>query len=445
MTRRPATPAPVATVRRAGAAGLRPLAARIRAELHYPLYTNVYALTLNTAVTLVLGALYWVVAARLYPPEAFGAGAAIISTMILLSSLSQLNLNGALARFLPESGRHGGRLIGYAYAASCGAAVLLGGAFLLALPGVADRLAMRSAGPLVALAFVASVAAWGVFTLQDTVLTAVRGAVWVPVKNTAYGVAKILLLVPLAALLPSLGIFASWTIPVVAAIVPVSLLVSRRLLPAPRRLRVAPALPDTGGLVRFVTLDYVGYLFRQVATNGLPVLVAAVLGVAANAVFYVGWLVGTSIGLVADHFGMSLTVESAAQPSRLATYTRQVLRKGLLLFGPGSIVLCLLAPVLLLPFGAQYAANSSGVLRLFALAVIPRFVVSVFVAACRVQRRIGRIVVAEAAAAGMVVALSVATMPPLGVVGVGVAYLLAHLVVAAAVTPTLVRLVRSAS
>ena len=427
------------------AAAARPgsVTGRLRGHLRNPLYTNVYALTLNTVVSSVLGIGYWVLAARLYSPQELGTGAAVISTMTLLSMLSQLNLNSALARFLPAAGRRGGALIGYAYAASCGVALLLGTGFLVLVPGVADRMGLGSAGPLLAAGFVVAVAAWGVFTLQDSVLTALRGAVWVPVENAAFGVAKLVLLVALAAVAPSTGIFLSWTVPVLLALVPINLLVFRRLLPPLHRRAQASVLPARRLLLRFVTLDYVGFLFLQAGTNALPVLVTSVLGAGANAVFYVGWLLGSSMELVAYHFGMSLTVESAADPSRLARYARDVLRRGLLLLGAGSLLLFACAPLLLAPFGGGYADASSTVLRLFALAVVPKLVVTVFVAACRLRQRVGPIVAVQAGTSTIVVSLALLGMRPFGVAAVGVAYLTAQVVAAAVVLPALVRLVRS--
>lgn len=423
-----------------------PIAARVAGglgrRLRDPLHTNVYALTLNTAVTSVLGIGYWVLAARLYTPHQLGVGAAIVSTMIFLSSLSQLNLNAALARFLPAAGRHGGRLIGYAYAASATVAVALGTGFVLAAPVLAPNVAVVSGSPLLALAFVVSVVAWGAFTLQDSVLTALRGVVWVPVENAVYGVGKIVLLVVLAGALPAMGVFASWSLPLLVTLIPVNALVFRRLLPRLHRRPVA-GLPGRGVLVRFVALDYVGFLFLQAGTTALPVLVTAVLGAGATAVFYVGWLLGTSIELVSYHFGTSLTVESAARPERLARYAAQVLRRGLLVFVPATVGLCLFAPVLLRLFGAHYVQDSATVLRLFALAALPKFLVTVFVATCRVRRLVGRIVAAQAVTSALVLTVGIGAMRWLGVAGLGVAYLVAQLAVAAAVAPALVALMRS--
>ncbi|SDY92656.1 Membrane protein involved in the export of O-antigen and teichoic acid [Micromonospora pattaloongensis] len=419
--------------------------ARLREHLREPLNTNVYALMVNTVVSSALGMGYWALAARLYPAREVGTGAALISTMMFLSNLSQLNLNGTLARFLPGAGARGRRVVAYAYGASCTVALVLSGCFLLLGPAVAEGLGFLTRTPALALAFALCVAAWGVFTLQDSVLTAARGALWVPVENTAVGILKLVLLVLLAGALPGVGIFASWNLAVVAALVPINVLVFRRLLPRLGARRGTVGLPARRMLARFVAMDYLGFLFMQAGTNALPIIVTARLGAEANAVFYIGWLLGTSLELIAYHFGTSLTVEAAADESRLAAYTRTVLRRGFVLFAPAVVALCALAPLLLALFGTRYAADGPAVVRLFALAVLPKLVVVVFVAVCRVRRSVGRVIAVHAAASALVVSLSVLAMGGLGVTGVGVAYLTGQLIVAAAILPSLRRLVRRAS
>lgn len=407
-----------------------------------PLFANVYALTLNTVVSTALGSAYWVLAARLYSPRELGVGAAAVSTMTFLSNLSQLNLNAALARFLPGSGVSGGRLVAYAYGANALVAGAVGATFLVLAPALSDHLAFFAASPALAVLFCLSVVAWGIFTLQDSVLTALRGAVWVPVENAAFGVAKVLLLVALAGTLPGLGIFVSWNVPVVLALVPVNLLVFRRLLPRLRSLRTATP-PDWRVLRRFVALDYLGYLLMQAGTNALPLLVTARLGATANGLFYVAYAISTSLELVVYNFGVSLTIEGSRDEARLPLYTRQLLRRAYLLFAPGIVLLLLAAPLLLAVFGGEYV-RSGATLRLLALAVLPKLIVTVFVAVCRVQRRVGRIVVVQALTSTLVLSLSLALMGRLGILGVAVAYLGSQVVVASAVVPSLVRLLRTA-
>jgi O-antigen/teichoic acid export membrane protein len=432
---------PAARAREPGA-GPADRLARLREHVRTPLFGNAYALALNIAVTTILGSGYWVLAARLYSPRELGLGAAAVSTMTFLSNLSQLNLNAALARFLPESGLSGGRLIAYAYGASSLVAIFISSSFLAVAPRLSDHLAFLTGSPLLAILFCLSVAAWGIFTLQDSVLTALRGAVWVPVENAAFGVAKVLLLIALAGAVPTLGVFVSWNLPVIVALVPVNLLVFRILLPRLRSLGTA-RLPDWHVLRRFIALDYVGYLFMQAGTNALPLLVTARLGAAANGRFYVAYAIGNALELVAYNFGVSLTVESSRDQSRLALYTRQILRRGFALFTPGVMLLCLAAPLLLTVFGKGYAQSSATVLRLLLLAVLPKLVVAIFVATARVQKRIGRIVVVQALTSTLVLGLSLVAVGRLGILGVGLAYLISQAVVAAVVLPSLARLLRT--
>ena len=79
--------------------------------------------------------------------------------------------------------------------------------------------------------FVVSTAAWSVFSLQDSALTGLRASVWIPLENAVYGVVKLGLLVVVAQTSLSDGVFTSWTLPVLALLVPVNLLLFRRLVP----------------------------------------------------------------------------------------------------------------------------------------------------------------------------------------------------------------------
>ena len=58
--------------------------------------------------------------------------------------------------------------------------------------------------------FTLATAAMTIFTLQDSVLTGLQTARWIPLENSLYAVAKLVLLVALAALLPTAGPFVAW-------------------------------------------------------------------------------------------------------------------------------------------------------------------------------------------------------------------------------------------
>src|SRR5436190_8645178 len=83
-----------------------------------PLYRNAYALILSSTATSALGLLYWVVAARFYGTEVVGINSAILSAMMFLGVVAQMNLGGMLVRYVPLAGRVTSRLIGFSYLAS---------------------------------------------------------------------------------------------------------------------------------------------------------------------------------------------------------------------------------------------------------------------------------------------------------------------------------------
>src|SRR4029077_14069353 len=81
-------------------------------------------------------------------------------------------------------------------------------------------------------------------------------------------------------------------------------------------------------------------------------------------------------------------------------------------------------------FGEEYQGQSEGLLRVLTLAVLPHGVNAIFLSVARVRRQVGRIVMIQAALAGLSLSLSWLLLGAFGILGVGVAWLLAQSVVA---------------
>ncbi|HLK41856.1 MAG TPA: hypothetical protein VKV34_00835, partial [Thermoleophilia bacterium] len=198
------------------------------------LFRNGHALILSSALTSGLGMVYWLIAAHEYSARDVGLNTAAISAMMFLSGASQLNLSSALTRFIPLMRRRAASLVRNAYCLTAAIAGIASVIFLVGINHWAPRLDFVESVPARAIWFVAAAMVWCVFVLEDSVLTAVRQAVWVPVENAGFAVAKIVLLIALAAALPTYGIFFSWTVAALVAIIPTNLLLFRRLLPRHR-------------------------------------------------------------------------------------------------------------------------------------------------------------------------------------------------------------------
>jgi O-antigen/teichoic acid export membrane protein len=204
---------------------------RIGAHLRMPLLRDGLALTLNSGLTALMGAVYWVIAAHEFSARTLGVNSAALSATMFLAGVSQLNLMSALLRFVPVSGAAAKRLVSSCYGISLAVGAVTATVFVAGVDGWAPRLGFLER-PAFGAWFVAATMAWCIFNLQDSVLTGLGRAVLVPVENQVFSTAKIVLLLALAAASPRYGIFASWTAALVASLWrPVSRLAPRTYTP----------------------------------------------------------------------------------------------------------------------------------------------------------------------------------------------------------------------
>jgi O-antigen/teichoic acid export membrane protein len=82
-------------------------------------------------------------------------------------------------------------------------------------------------------------------------------------------------------------------------------------------------------------------------------------------------------------------------------------------------------------FGPDYAAEGAALLRLLALAALPYGVNALFLALARVRRQIGRVIGIQGAQCVLILSLSYALLPAMGITGVGIAWLAGQGAVAA--------------
>ena len=397
---------------------------KLLAHARTPLYGNGYALVLSSGLSSALGLLYWALAARLYSADSVGFNAATISAMMFLAGLAQLNLMSALMRFIPESGRQATRFILLTYGVSMGVAVVASFVFGQGIGIFVPRLAAIGASPALLLWFAAATIGWCVFVLEDSAITGLRRTGWVPISNVGFSVAKIVLLVALAATFPEYGVFASWSLALGAAVVLTNVLLFGRLLP--RWFRQSPAQVEplsVRSISRFVATDYVGSLCWLACTTLLPIIVASQAGIAATAYFYLAWQIGYGLHMVSINMGYSLVVEGSTEPKQLAAFSRRMLRLNMRIVAPVAVAVAIVAPYAMGLFGADYSAEGSNLLRLLAISAVPYSVVPVYISVVRVQRRVRRAAAVLAVMCVSVLLLSEILLRSLGLVGVGVAWL----------------------
>jgi O-antigen/teichoic acid export membrane protein len=407
---------------------------RLHQQLADPLSRNGYALIANSGATGGLGLIYWLLVARLYPVGEVGRASAAYAAMNLLAGFTALNFNGALTRFIPQAGRQTRRLITNAYVISAVASVGVAVPFLLTIsrwgPSYSE-LGSVAAG----LIFTGCVVAWAIFTLQDSVLTGLRGAVWVLLENGIFGVAKIGLLVVFAVSLPLFGIYMSWMLPVIVAVPLVNVLIYFSLVPR-HTAATRDRRPATNRQIgRFLAGDYSGALFLLATTSLVPVLVAVRTGdVRSTAYFYLAWMVGGILDLVGVNMSMSLTVEGSFDASTLAANGRKALLKLATILLPGAALVAFLAPWGLGLVGRGYAVHGAPVLELLTIATLPRALTELYLGTLRAQSRTSLVAIIQGIRCCLTLGLTLFLAGAMGPVGAGLAAVASQAAVAALIS-----------
>lgn len=114
----------------------------------------------------------------------------------------------------------------------------------------------------------------------------------------------------------------------------------------------------------------------------------------------------------------------------------------MLILVPAAIVVICAAQLALGLFGPLYAADGTRVLRLLALATLPRALTEMYLGALRAQSRTSLIALIQGSRAIAILGLAFVLTGIMGTTGAGLAVLATQVIVAAAVAPSMLSLLR---
>jgi O-antigen/teichoic acid export membrane protein len=411
-----------------------PLKLKIARWIEYfniPLHRNSFALVFSFISTSVLGIAYWSIAARNFSTEEVGINSAVLSAMMFLGYISQFGLVNFLNRFLPKAGRATSKFIGFSYLFSILLGLISSTLFILGIDYWSPTLGFLKSDPNLFVWFVVATVLWCIFALQDGALVGLRRATWVPVENIIFSTIKLVLLLAFSGTIIQLGIFASWTFPLIFMIIVINALIFSRVIPQHINETGKDAekfnLPQ---IIRFIVGDYFGTLMWSITITLMPIIVLELMGASANAYFYLPWKIAAILFNVSRSMGISLTVEAAKDQSKIEEFINRSIIQSIIVLVPVVLIILIASPVILRIYGEGYATEGSNLLRLLALSALPFIVTTLFVSVARVQRQIKDIVFTMMALGGLVLSLTFLSIDRLGLIGIGWAWLISQLVVA---------------
>ena len=403
----------------------RAMAGELLRPAHKPISVGGNAAWLAAAriAPMVTGFLFWALAALVLPPEQLGLGSAVVSAALLTVQLGMLGVGPATLTLLPAEIDGGRRLIAASLLAVATFA-LLGAGLLVIITNWLGTGVGEAWIPLVTVLFLAtSLLAASAYQL-DYVGVAQERADRTLVRSLVQSLVQLAFLAAAFAVgLRDLAVIVA----AVAAGALASVLVGLRQLgraqvspdwkhglrPRPALKLLKPGLPNHA----LMLADRApGYL--------LPLIVAATLGPAPTAAWFVVWMMASAVFFVPQSAGFTLQTALAgkrARPGLLGS----ALRASLLLTLVAGLILMLAGPLLLGLLGSQYA-SAWVLLPVLVPALLLSCVTQVYYGLCRAHGRLFESTVVATLAAILIVAPAAAVAQQYGLTGVSVLWAVAQ-------------------
>ncbi len=392
----------------------------IEDELHIlssdQLYKNAWYLMLSNVVIAASGFLFWLIAARLYPPEQVGVGSALMSVMGLLVVFSTSGFDMTLIRFIPSMGVEGIRkLMSISITLSIVVSAALSISFVLLVDILVPRLAVLS-NPAYALLFVLSTMFTSLFFLSNGMFIAKRKSNLLLLKSGLQSALR-LLLVPLLVVLGSMGIFFAYGLSS-AIISVVAILLIIRLYPMMKVCFDTKVLKKVSG---FLGANYISTIFGQLPNFLFPIIVLNLTSKAGTAYFYVPW------HIFITYLGFMVAVNSAflmegSYEKDIDREKKKALNLSLLLTLGGLVLFLAFGEFILSLFGEGYAA-SAGLLHVLAVSLIPTSINLIYLTVKDIRKEITRFAEMNVFIYASCLIMGTLFIPSFGILGVGYGWL----------------------
>jgi O-antigen/teichoic acid export membrane protein len=389
---------------------------------------------------MLTGFLFWALAALVLPPAQIGLGSAVVSAALLTVQLGMMGIGPATLTLLPREKDGGRRLIATSLLTVGTFSLIVGGALAAVTHSLGSGVGEAWNNPLVTVLFLATALFAASAYQLDHIGVAQERADRTLVRSLVQS------LVQLAFLAGAFALGIRDLLVVIGAVgagALLSVLVGLRQLgrahvppdwrhglrPRPALRLLKPGLPNHA----LMLADRApGYL--------LPLIVAATLGPAATAAWYVVWMMASAVFFVPQSAGFTLQT-ALAGPRSKPGLVASAMRASLLLTLTAGVILMLAGPFLLSLLGPHYA-SAWVLLPVLVPALLLSCFTQVYYGLCRAQGRLVESTSVAVVAAILVVAPAAAVAQQYGLTGVSVLWSVAQAAVALIAVRRLITLTR---
>jgi len=403
---------------------------RLRKYWKVSLYRNAVYLAASNGLGSLLGFVFWTAAARLYTTEEVGIASAIITTMALIGTVSNMGLGWGIVRFLPDDDNHACAMINTSLSVCLVTSVIIAGIFIIGLDIWSPDLMFLKDNLLYAILFIVFCTGTALTTVTDYIFIAERRAGFTTARSLVFNLGKLGLVVLMANILHDNGILNAWGIFLVISLV----LAVFFFIPRIRHI-YSPfsgfKWSSVNKVIRYSISSHIAVLLWSAPGWVLPLVILNTLGAEANAFFYIAWTVTSAISMLSSSLATSLFSEGSHAESDFDTKTRRSLILIIIILIPVVLLIIFFGRYLLHLFGPAYADNATSVLTVLTLALFPQSVNQIYSSILRVRNKLGMLIVLDAFIAVITLSISIYMIPRVGITGAGYGWLASQIAIAA--------------
>lgn len=382
------------------------------------LYRNSIYLMASTAATACFGFVFWIINARLVPPEQIGIATALISSSALITQLSLLGLKETTIRYLPKS-TNKNATINTGMNILTFFTVLLCVCFVILLPVIAPKLMLLRSHIMFMMLFIFSVPAFPLNQLQEGVFVAYRSTGYVLAKNTVGGIAKVLSPFFLAGF-GALGLFSAFTLGSIASFVFGMFALMKKFSYA-FSPRIDKAIIKEAK--RFSVGNYIAGLLTNLPSLVLPLIIIQQIGESESAYYYIDLQIASLLYVIPVATTQSLFAEGSHDDKNIQKHLKKTFALISLLMIPAILITVLLGKNILNVFGVLYAQQGISFLRLLAITGVFVSINCIGSTIVKIKKDMYTYIAVNGIAAVATLTLSFVFLP-YGLLGIGYAILL---------------------
>lgn len=385
---------------------------------------NSIYLIMTNLFGLALGFIFWMVATRFYTPSDIGIVSAILSSMMLIAIISSVGLPMAMTLYLPVNIQNANRIINSCLMVGIIVSMIFSMIFILGIDILAPKLGQILGNLYISAIFVMATTMTTVSLFMGGMFIAGRRSSFHMVKENTFAITKIMILILLSSF-GAIGIFMSWNVGLVVAII-VGFFLLTKLWKYTPILVIDPIIKS---MARFSIGNYIAGIFYNIPKFIFPILIVNILSTESAGYFFIAMTIaGVFYGIPEAMAGPFLAESSDKEKFWDNVY--KVIKFDMYLLIPGLILLMIFGKFVLNIFNTNYAEHSFNTLIILSWVSIPLSLITTFNMIRNAQKKVVTAIKIDATVAITTIVLSIYLMRIWDIEGIAISYLFANTLVA---------------